>query len=922
MPHGQLRPGTTRRSVARVIEKTVYRGPHLYSETPMIRIRLDLGELENWPSNRISGFAETLIARLPSLSNHHCSLGHENGFVERLREGTWLGHVAEHVALELQSLAGHSVTRGKTRAVKGHAGVYDVMFAYVGETVGLLAGRLALELVDTLLPEDLRGVSGLGILSDEVTSPLDLGQALDRLRSVVRRDALGPTTSSLVREAERRGIPVTRLADLSFLQLGYGRHQQRIWASITGRTSHAAVEAACDKDLTKTLLRRMGLPVPRGALVGTAEEAIGEARRIGFPVAVKPLDGNHGRAVSLWLRDPQQVSAAFEEAARVSGKVIVEEQIVGNDYRILVVDGAIAAVAERVPAQVVGDGRHTVRELIDVVNRDPRRGEGHEQTLTKITVDEHVLGLLADSKLSLDCVPAPGEAVRLRATANISTGGTAVDRTDEIHPDNALIARRAAAVLGLDIAGIDFLAPCIARSVRETGGGIVEVNAAPGFRMHLEPSEGKARNVARPVIDMLFPKGKPARIPIIAVTGTNGKSTTCRMLAQIYEETGSTVGLTTSTGIYIGGHQIDKCDASGPKSARLVLGDPSVDVAVLETARGGILREGLGFDRCDVGVVLNIESDHLGLKGIDTLDDLANVKSVVVEAVSRDGVSVLNADDPRTAALAEHAGGRLAYFSVQGPQHRPAPLAAHLERGGLAVVAEPGPSGGHIFVCEHGEREPLMAAATIPATLGGLAEFNVQNALAAIAAAVGQGVPLAAIRSALSKFGTDFETCPGRLNLRRINGANVILDYVHNPAGLRAVGKVVRGLRGVTSLACGLIAIPGDRRDEDIREMGALAAETFDRVLFYEDEPRGRPPGETIELMIEAAAAAGTGCQVSAVASEVEAVDHLLSRATAGDVVLFGASDIDAVWQRLCSVEKGPVLKPAPMLKEAVSPHV
>jgi cyanophycin synthetase len=898
-------PSSPLPSSMRVLEKGVYRGPHLYSFFPMIRLMLDLGTLEAWPSHRLPDFNARLLALLPSLHTHQCSLGRPGGLVERLQSGTWLGHVTEHVALELQSLAGSPVSRGKTRSVKGREGVYNMMYAYQEEKVGLLAGRLALQLVDSLLPSDLRGVRGLDVAYRDETGSLaalnlpdgsfDLPAALDILGTLVRRTRLGPTTAALVQAARRRGIPVFRMDELSMIQLGYGKNQQRLRASITGQTSHVAVDAASNKNLTKQLLSDAGVPVPRGAVVRSADEAVREAARLGYPLVTKPLDGNHGRGVSTHLTTPDEVRSGFALAAQHSARVILEQHYTGHDHRILVVNGQVVAVAQRVPAQVVGNGVSTVQALIDEVNRDPRRGAGHENVMTRIRIDAQVRGLLAAAGLSLDSVPDAGQTVVLRSTANLSTGGTAIDRTDDIHPANALFARRAAQAVGLDIAGIDFLAPDISQSVRETGGGIVEVNAAPGFRMHLEPSEGQPRDVARSVIEMLYPRGSRARIPILAVTGTNGKSTTARMVAHVLAAQGLTVGMTSTSGVYIGGELVAPGDATGPRSARMVLRDPTVDVAVIEAARGGMLREGLGIDRADVGAVLNVTSDHLGLKGIDTLQDLARLKSLVVNVVGRRGHSILNADDPLTARMRRTAGGQVVYFSMHGLSQ----LERHVGAGGMAVVLEE----GEIVVYGGSEQQrlPIMPAAEIPATLGGLAGFNVQNALAACAMCFAHGLPVGEIRSALSTFTSSFEQSPGRLNVHDGHGFRVIVDYAHNPAGLSALSDLVGKLRPQYARTIGMVSIPGDRRNEDIEEMGAIAARTFDDLIFREaPDGRGRASGEVMALLSQGALGAGFSPErMRRVLHETDAVEASLRLARPGDLVALMPTAIDAVWQQV-----------------------
>jgi cyanophycin synthetase len=582
--------------------------------------------------------------------------------------------------------------------------------------------------------------------------------------------------------------------------------------------------------------------------------------------------------------------------------VIVEQFYDGRDHRILVINGKLVAVAERVPAHVVGDGTRSIDQLIEIVNQDPRRGDGHEKVMTKIKVDAHVKEYLARSGLRTDSVPARGEVVMLRATANLSTGGTAIDRTNEIHFDNAEIARRAAKIVGLDIAGIDFVCPDISRSVRETGGGVIEVNAAPGFRMHLEPSEGAPRDVARPVIDMLFPRDAKSRIPIFAITGTNGKSTTARMIKHVLRYTGCTVGLTSTTGVYVNDVLVAEGDATGPRSARLVLRDPTVDVAVLETARGGILREGLGYDEADIGTVLNISADHLGLKGINSLDDLANVKSLIVETVKRRGTSVLNADDPLCVKMARRARGRITWFSLNGSE-MPEHLRRHIEDGGTAVVREPGHEGGIIVLYRDYQREAVMKAADIPATLHGMASFNIANALACIAMAVAHEVPLLTIRSALTTFQSSFEQNPGRLNVHDEHGFRVIVDYAHNAAGLMALGEVVRGLRHRYKRTIGTVSIAGDRRDEDIVELGRIAGGIFDELIFREDPyTRGRPRGEIMSLLKQGAVEAGTPQQViHLIPGEPESTAEALRTARPGELVVITPTDVFGCWKQVCA---------------------
>jgi cyanophycin synthetase len=879
----------------------VFRGPNYYSYEPAIKLLVDLGSLEFWPSNTIEGFTDTLLTIIPGVGEHSCSRGHAGGFRERLLEGTWAGHVAEHIAIELQRESGAQVYRGKTRGA-GAPGRYNVIFGYWEEQVGLEAGRIAVRLVNHLVAAD---------------AAFNLPAELDALIRLAERRAFGPSTQAILDEAASRDIPFIRLNEQSLVQLGQGRYQQRIRATMTSMTSALAVDIAQDKKLTNQLLASAGLPVPRSEVVGSADDAVAAAKRIGYPVVTKPLDGNHGRGVGMGIRSDRAVRTGFNRALKQSrgGEVIVEKMVEGCDYRILVIGGQMVAVAERVPAQVVGDGTHTVRELVDITNADPRRGIGHEKVLTRIRLGEESDRLLREHKRSLDDVPGQGEVVQLAATGNMSTGGSAIDRTWEAHEDNVDIAEEAARVVGLDIAGIDFLAPDITKPVRETGGAIIEVNASPGFRMHTDPTQGDPQFAARPVIDLLFPAGRPSRIPIIAVTGSNGKTTTVRMISHIMKGKGHKVGLTSTDGIYIDGRLTQKVDASGPRSALKVLQNPRVDLAVFEVARGGILREGLGYGRNDVAVVLNVTGDHLGLGEIETMEQLAAVKRVIVEAVPRDGFAVLNADDPLVAAMRGHCSGRVILFSALPKSEL---VERWVRKGGKAVVLEQEPQG-EIMVIRDGSRRtmPIGHIHLFPATFDGQARMNVQNALAAAAAAHAAGAHLHDIRHGLRTFAPSFFQAPGRLNLVELSGVKVVIDYAHNAAGLQAVGDFVEQMTSqvrdhappgfapwTANLRVAVVATAGDRRDDDMRELGRVAARYFDDVIIREDvNTRGRERGEAAAIVLEGVRAAqaegGRAGSAEIVTDEITAVRRALDRSRPGDLVLLCVDYASQVWAEI-----------------------
>ncbi len=898
----------------RILETRVLRGPNYWAREPVIRMLVDLGVLEDYPSNKLPNFTDALVALMPTLEDHACSLGRRGGFITRLRDGTWAGHIAEHVALEFQNLAGTDVRHGKTRSA-GKPGQYNCIYEYREEQVGLEAGRMAVRLVNHLVAPD----------DPEVF--FDFAVELERLIRQAERQAFGPSTQALIDEAVSRDIPFIRLDRHSLVQFGHGVHQQRIRATMTSQTSAIGVDIASDKSLTNRLLDSAGLPVPRSEVVETEDETVAAAKRLGYPCVVKPLDGNHGRGVHLDLQSEEAVRAAFHGARSESrsGDLVVETYVAGNDYRCLVIGGKVAAIAERVPASVTGDGSHTVRELVDLANQDPRRGIGHEKVLTRIKMDEAAEALVSAQGLSLDAVPPAGTRVKLALTGNMSTGGTSIDRTIEAHPDNVEIAETAAQIVGLDVAGIDFICPDIATPVRETGGAIVEVNAAPGFRMHTHPTEGEPQYVARPVIDSLFPPGSSARIPIVAVTGTNGKTTTVRMIAHILKLMGRRVGMTSTDGIVVDGRLIRKGDMSGPKSAQTVLQNPTVDTAVFEVARGGILREGLGYDRNDVAVVTNVTGDHLGLGGIDSIGQLANVKGVVVEAVPRSGTAVLNADDSHVYRMGRHCSGRVVLFSMSMTKGEDGydRVDGHTGRGGAAFCLEAS-SEGELIVLKLGPRTmPVLYTHLIPATFGGRARMNVANALAAAAAAWSAGAHLHDIRQGLRTFTTSFFQAPGRLNLLDVGGVRVVIDYCHNVDGMRQLADFVNrmmeepvtkagriGPSGAalrTGRAIGVLGIPGDRRDDDQREYGAVAATAFDEIIVREDKNlRGRAPGETASNVIEGvrkARAAGhaRAARADKVLEEMTAVRAALRRAIPGDLVVCCVDDAIGVYREAMS---------------------
>jgi cyanophycin synthetase len=847
------------------------RGPNYWSvrRHKLIVMVLDLQEMEELPSNKIEGFPERLKAMFPTMYSHRCSEGCEGGFFMRVDEGTWMGHVIEHIALEIQTLAGMDTGFGRTRGY-GEEGVYNVVFSYMEESVGRYAAKAAVRICEAL-------ISG---------EDYDMTNDIQEMRELREADRLGPSTGSIVAEAEARGIPWIRLNKYSLCQLGYGANQKRIQATVTSETSSIGVELACDKEDTKFLLEQAEVEVPRGDII-RRERSLQEAcDYVGFPLVIKPIDGNHGRGITVDIQNYEDALQAFHHAkeSSKSGAIIVEKFIKGEDYRLLVINNVLVAGAIRTPAHVIGDGKSTVQELIDKVNEDPRRGYGHENVLTQITVNDLTKTIIKDAGYTLDSVISEGEHLILKDTANLSTGGTAEDITDIIHPANVSMAERISKIIDLDICGIDIMTTDISKPLTETGGAVLEVNAGPGFRMHLAPTSGLPRNVAAPVIDKLFPqKGDTGRIPIIAVTGTNGKTTTSRLMAHIAKMKGYRVGYTTSDGVYIQNRLLMTGDCTGPSSAEFVLKDPTVNFAVLECARGGLLRAGLGFKKCDVAIVTNVAADHLGLKGIHTIEQLAKVKGVVPETVLPEGYAILNADDELVYDMRRSLDCNVALFSMDENN----PHVKALQRmNGITAVYE----NGYVTICRGEWKMRLMKAENIPLTYGGKAKFMIQNVLAAVLAAHVQGISIEDMKAALETFIPSASQTPGRLNLFKFNDFTILLDYAHNPAGMLALKNFTDELDATVKV--GIIAGVGDRRDEDTNQVGSIAAEMFDEIIIRQDKRlRGRTEEELIKLLNDGIQSKDPNKKTTIIPSEKEAITYAVKNAVKGSLIIL-CSDV------------------------------
>jgi cyanophycin synthetase len=846
----------------KILSIQALRGPNIWSvnRKKLIQMRLDLEEMEQLPTNKIPGFRQRLEAMFPTMIEHRCSEEERGGFFSRIERGTWMGHVIEHIALETQTLAGMETGFGRTRETKT-PGVYNVVFSYTEEKVGFFAAESAVKIAEAL-------TNG---------TDYDLAADLKKMREIREAVRLGPSTGSIVDEAVARDIPWIRMGKNSLVQLGYGINQMRFQATITCKTSNLAVDIACNKEETKRMLYDASIPVAKGDICVDEEDLKTCIDRIGYPIVLKPLDGNHGKGASINVINWEDAVEGLGFAKKYSRRVIVEKFITGHDFRILVIDNKMVAAAQRVPANVVGDGKQNIQQLIDETNKDPRRGYGHENVLTEITVDRDTTDLLDKKGYNLETVPQKGEVVYLKSTANLSTGGTSIDITDMIHPENVFLAERISRVIGLDVCGIDIMAKNLTQPLKETGGVVLEVNAAPGFRMHLAPSEGLARNVAAPVIDMLYPLGKPSRIPIIAVTGTNGKTTTTRLLAHIVKNNGYKVGFTTSDGIYVQNHMLEKGDTTGPLSAEFILKDPTVEFAVLETARGGILRSGLGFSKCDIGIITNIQEDHLGISDIHDLNDLARVKSVVVKSVKKDGWAVLNAEDKHCVEIAKDLDCKVAYFSMN--EHCDV-VVNHCRKGGIAAIYE----NGYVTIKKGDWKMRVEKVTHIPLTLGGKAKFMIANVLAATLASYLWGFKTEDIKAPLETFIPSAAQTPGRMNIFNFKNFKVMIDFAHNPSGYLGIEDFLQSVNSDHKI--GIIAGVGDRRDSDIIECASIAARMFNHIVIRQEKHlRGRTEDEIIALIVQGIKSQNRDVTYEVVSKEKDAIKHAITLAKEGTFI-------------------------------------
>lgn len=854
----------------KIVEIKVMRGPNYWSirRSKLIVMKLDLEDLEHFPTNKIAGFCERIETMIPSMIEHRCSEGCQGGFFSRVKEGTWMGHVIEHITLEIQTLAGMECGFGRTRST-GNPGIYNVVFSYMEEKVGVYAAKASVRIAEALIKGE----------------PYDLEHDIRTMREIREQDRLGPSTGSIVDEAVARDIPYIRINSASLIQLGYGKNQVRFRATMTDHTSSIAVDIASNKDETKRMLKDAAIPVAKGVCIAYMDEVDDAVKNIGFPLVFKPLDGNHGKGASINVKTIEEAHAAYEHAKKYSRKIIVEKFITGFDFRILVINNRFIAAALREPAHVIGDGVSTIQQLIDTENKDPRRGYGHENVLTEISIDRETIEQLNKKNYTVETILAKKELCYLKGTANLSTGGTSTDITDIVHPHNIFIFERISRIIGLDICGIDIMGTNLNEPLETTGAVVLEVNAAPGFRMHLAPAKGLPRNVAAPVIDMLYPTGKSCRIPIIAITGTNGKTTTTRLISHIVKNNGFKVGFTTSDGIYVGNSMLTKGDTTGPVSAEFILKDPTVEFAVLETARGGILRAGLGFSKCDVAIVTNVQADHMGLSDINTLDEMAKVKGVVVESVKRDGYAVLNADNIYCVKIGKNASCKVAYFSVD--ENNPV-IVEHCKKGGIAAIYE----NGYITIKKGDWKFRVEKATLIPLTFGGKVTFMIYNVLAATLASYVYGFKIEDIATSLETFIPSAAQTPGRMNIFTFKDFKVMIDFAHNPDGFNGIKEFLSTIDSPDKI--GIITGTGDRRDSDIRELGKISAQMFDHIIIRQDKfLRGREADDIVKLLVEGIKEIDPKQSYEYIPKEVDALKHALSLAKPGTFITALSDVID-----------------------------
>jgi cyanophycin synthetase len=858
----------------KIIKTQAISGPNIFNHRSVSIMTIDLEEYVETDSAALPEFSARIQRDLPGLAKHRCSRGYEGGFIERLGIGTYMGHIIEHIALEMSEPSGSSVSYGKT-VYGGAYGIYKVV-------IECSLPSLSRHLLHSAFHYARAALAG---------EPFDLEKVYADGRKILSRDGLGPSTKAIVAAAQARGIPWSRINNRGLVQLGYGEKRKFIQATQSWNTNSIAVDISCNKALTKDFLSRASIPVPYGRVVETEDEAIEAFQAIREAAVVKPLDGNQGKGVSVNLTTQEQVRAAFRIAQAYSRDVIVEEMFEGQDYRLIVVGGKLVAAARRCAPTVLGDGLHTVRELVEIENLNPLRGDGHEKPMTKMRLDEIAQACLEKQGLAFDHVVPFGRTVLLRESTNLSTGGLAVDVTDEVHPSTALVCERAAAAIGLDICGVDLLASDISKPLTKAN-GIVELNAAPGIRMHHYPSQGKARDVGGAIVDSLFPSARDARIPIISVTGTNGKTTTTRLTAHIMQGSGKTVGMTTTGGIWLNDVQIAAGDTTGPRSAQTVLGDPSVGVAVLETARGGLARNGLGYDWSDVGIITNIGPDHIGQDGIEDEDDILHIKALVAERVGEGGSVILRADDARLASLPDSRSfkkqklnRRIVYFSTDAYNET---LLRHMSEGGRCYYLH----DGLIYEAQGTEYKALIAAACdIPITLNGKAGFQIENVMAAIAAARAQGLGIKVIVERLKSFENGKNQ--GRMNIFSTDRGSIILDYGHNPNAFGAVGQILEDWQGRRT---GIIALPGDRSDAMIRAAAEAAGGVFDRIIIKHDiDPRGRQQGETAAISREAIQRAFPDKECLVVPDEASALKFAVDTMLDNEVIVHFFDDLTTV---------------------------